>query len=349
MTQATGAPDTEGQGAPPGRRGDAIGSDTLGPGSSQGGQGARPGATGERGVRGGGGSPRRGGAPLPLRPRGGFGGYLHELRRERGLTVRQLAATAGVHHTYVSKLERGDRQAPEEPVVEALAEAVGATPAQLDQLRWRAGLSPRGSGAPGHDDATLTLVAEALGDESLPPAVRDRLRQVIAQVVQVPGGSGQGAAGGRPGIGSPSGAVPQAQAAVPPGAGIAGVAGVGLPGVGAPGFGAAVSGGPGGSVPSFAQPQGLPQGAAPQGTMAPEPVPDGRAALLSGLLGGWQTLDEAAAELRVTAAYLWELIQGGHLRAWALPGLPAGTPAGVRLRREDVLAMLQPVFPLGRR
>jgi len=80
----------------------------------------------------------------------------------------------------------------------------------------------------------------------------------------------------------------------------------------------------------------------------PEPVPDGRATLLSGLLGGWQTLDEAAAELRVTGAYLWELIQGGHLRAWALPGVPAGSPAGVRLRREDVLAMLQPVVPFGR-
>jgi hypothetical protein len=74
-----------------------------------------------------------------------------------------------------------------------------------------------------------------------------------------------------------------------------------------------------------------------------QPAPDGRATLLAGLLGGWQTLDEAAAELRVTAAYLWELIQGGYLRAWALPGLPPGTAAGVRLRREDVLALLQPV------
>jgi transcriptional regulator with XRE-family HTH domain len=133
--------------------------------------------------------------PLPLRPRGGFGGYLHELRRERGLTVRQLAAAAGVHHTYVSKLERGDRQAPDEPVVEGLARAVEATPAQLDQLRWRAGLSPRGSGAPGQDDPTLTLVAEALGDGSLSPAARDRLRQAVARAVQGPGAAGPGVQG----------------------------------------------------------------------------------------------------------------------------------------------------------
>src|SRR5207244_6202338 len=51
--------------------------------------------------------------PLPLRPRGGFGGYLHGLRVERGLTIRHLATAAGVHHTYISKLERRDRQAPD--------------------------------------------------------------------------------------------------------------------------------------------------------------------------------------------------------------------------------------------
>lgn len=71
--------------------------------------------------------------------------------------------------------------------------------------------------------------------------------------------------------------------------------------------------------------------------------------MLAGLLSGWQTLDEAAAELRVTAAYLWELVQSGHLRAWALPGaLPGAAAMGVRVRREDVLALLQPVVPPAR-
>ncbi len=83
-------------------------------------------------------------------------------------------------------------------------------------------------------------------------------------------------------------------------------------------------------------------------SVAPEAPPDPRATMLSGLLSGWQTLDEAAAELRVTPAYLWELVQGGHLRAWALPGGAPGSAVGVRVRREDVLALLQPVVPLGR-
>jgi hypothetical protein len=90
-------------------------------------------------------------------------------------------------------------------------------------------------------------------------------------------------------------------------------------------------------------PAGFPAFAAPTA-----PVPDGRATLVAALLGGWQTLDEASAELRVTPGYLWELINGGYLRAWALPGLPPGTPTGVRVRREDVLALLQPLVPAGR-
>lgn len=68
--------------------------------------------------------------------------------------------------------------------------------------------------------------------------------------------------------------------------------------------------------------------------------------MLAGLLGGWQTVDEAAAELRVTSAYLLSLVQVGQLRAWALPGGLPGSPAGVRLRRDDVLALLQPLQPV---
>jgi excisionase family DNA binding protein len=79
------------------------------------------------------------------------------------------------------------------------------------------------------------------------------------------------------------------------------------------------------------------------GVLNPEAPPDTRATMLAGLLGGWQTVDEAAAELRVTSAYLFSLVQAGQLRAWALPGGAQGSLAGVRLRRDDVLALLQPV------
>ncbi|NCV20338.1 MAG: XRE family transcriptional regulator, partial [Chloroflexi bacterium] len=93
------------------------------------------GATGRRS-----GDQDRRAVPMPLRPRGGFGAYLNDLRGLRGMTIRGLAAAAGLHHTYISKLERGDRQAPDPKVVEALATALRVSPSQLDQLRWRAGL-----------------------------------------------------------------------------------------------------------------------------------------------------------------------------------------------------------------
>jgi excisionase family DNA binding protein len=77
--------------------------------------------------------------------------------------------------------------------------------------------------------------------------------------------------------------------------------------------------------------------------LSPEAPPDPRAHALANLLGGWQTVDEAAAELRVTSAYLLSLVQAGQLRAWALPGGAPGSLVGLRLRRDDILALLQPV------
>lgn len=250
-----------------------------------------------------------------LRPRGGLGGYLHELRRERGLTVRRLAAAAGVHHTYISKLERGDRQAPDEPVVEALAAALGATPAQIDQLRWRAGLRPRGAGAPAPDDPTVTLVAEALGDPSLQDAARDRLRRAIAQAVMEEASPQH----------RPPWDAPASRAAAPPPA-----AATPLP--------ASLAGTP------YAHPA-LPPYAAPP-PLSPDAPPDARGALLAGMLGGWQTVEEAAAELRVTPAYLLSLVRARQLSAWSLPGGQSpqvSATAGLRLRREDVISLLRPV------
>jgi transcriptional regulator with XRE-family HTH domain len=266
---------------------------------------------------------KSGRSPARLRPRGGFGGYLHELRRERGLTARALASLAGVHHTYVSKLERGDRQAPDEPVVEALAAALGVSPAQLDQLRWRAGLTPRGAGAPGQDDPTLTLVAEALSNPALTDPARDQLRRAIAQAVQGPVSAPWTAPAG---FGAPAGPAPGTPSGM--------AAGYPLPG--------AASGWPGAvgvASPASPVPPVLPQFP----TLSPEAPPDPRAQVLAGLLGGWQTVDEAAAELRVTSAYLFSLVQSGQLRAWALPGGAPGSLVGLRLRRDDLLALLQPV------
>lgn len=273
--------------------------------------------------------------PVPMRPRGGFGAYLHDLRLLRGMTIRGLAAVTGLHHTYVSKLERGDRQAPDPRVVESLAVALAATPSQLDQLRWRAGHgggvvpagdasvpdpdlaapeAPPAAAATGSTaaaapsawpvdplrDPALTLLADALartGDE----AGRDALRRTVAAAVL----GVQALPSGHPGLaGAP------APVRWPPVAGRP-------PAHGAP-------------------PLPIPHAPSPTGAAS-------HVANVERFAGGILALEAAAAEIHVTPDYLWHLVQAGHLAAWVLPGTPVGSTAGVRVRREDLLGLLHPL------
>ena len=51
-----------------------------------------------------------------------FGQTIKRLRRERGLTQRELASELGIDFTYLSKLENGRGEAPGEETVRKLAE-----------------------------------------------------------------------------------------------------------------------------------------------------------------------------------------------------------------------------------
>ena len=56
---------------------------------------------------------------------------VRRLRQERGLSQRQLAEEAGIHHTLVSKIERG-RADVSRKVVRALASALDADPVECE-------------------------------------------------------------------------------------------------------------------------------------------------------------------------------------------------------------------------
>ena len=59
-----------------------------------------------------------------------FGYRVRDLRQARGLSQEQLAEIAGLHRTYVSSLERGQRNVGLDNIL-ALAAALGVTPADL--------------------------------------------------------------------------------------------------------------------------------------------------------------------------------------------------------------------------
>lgn len=62
--------------------------------------------------------------------RGAFGQLLRELRSQAGITQEELAHRSGLHHTYISLLERG-LKSPSLDVIESLARALEKRPYQL--------------------------------------------------------------------------------------------------------------------------------------------------------------------------------------------------------------------------
>ena len=59
-----------------------------------------------------------------------FGERIRALRQNRGLSQERLAEMAGVHRTYLSSLERGERNVSLDNIY-AIAEALGVSPAEL--------------------------------------------------------------------------------------------------------------------------------------------------------------------------------------------------------------------------
>jgi transcriptional regulator with XRE-family HTH domain len=320
-----------------------------------------------------------------MRPRGGFGAYLNDLRLLRGMTIRSLASVAGLHHTYVSKLERGDRLAPDPRVVESLAEALAATPSQLDQLRWRAGhgvASSEGRIDPPAMDGNSPDDAPSPALDAISPSAR-ATPEKVASVPHTASPHGIGA-GHVPGVASPSIPWPTVGTAhagpmsnvVDPlrdpaltlladalvratdDAGrdalrrsvATAVSAVQALPSGHPGLAGA-------PAPVRWPSVSGPVGRAPSRETASLPIPHAPTAVgaaahmvnVERFAGGILTLEVAAADLHVTPDYLWHLVQGGHLAAWVLPGTPVGSTVGVRVRREDVLGLLHPLaFTPGR-
>lgn len=55
-----------------------------------------------------------------------FGSYIRELRKQRDMSLRQLAEDAGIDFTYLSKVETNKIPPPSEEAIARLADALGA-------------------------------------------------------------------------------------------------------------------------------------------------------------------------------------------------------------------------------
>jgi transcriptional regulator with XRE-family HTH domain len=63
----------------------------------------------------------------PQRPTGddvSIGDLIRAYREAAGYSVRQLATMAGIHHSYLARLERGDKEKPTYEVLQRLADAL---------------------------------------------------------------------------------------------------------------------------------------------------------------------------------------------------------------------------------
>ncbi len=60
-----------------------------------------------------------------------FGPYLHNLRKKKGLTLKQVEKAARVSNAYLSQLERGLRRPPHPDILKRLANVYGASHREL--------------------------------------------------------------------------------------------------------------------------------------------------------------------------------------------------------------------------
>jgi transcriptional regulator with XRE-family HTH domain len=118
------------------------------------------------------------------RQSGEFAALLRSLRERAGLSCNELARAVGVDPSYISRLERSEREPPRRRVVDGLAAALQLDLDDQDRLLVSAGYAPATVALLGHWDATLQAVADVLVDSRLKDDDLEDFRQVIRLVAE---------------------------------------------------------------------------------------------------------------------------------------------------------------------
>jgi len=108
-----------------------------------------------------------------------FAALLRRYRDRLGLSCNELARAVGVDPSYISRLERNDREPPRRRVVERLAEVLELELEDQDRLLVSAGYAPATIAVLGRWDSTLQAVADVLVDRRIPESELDNFRQVV--------------------------------------------------------------------------------------------------------------------------------------------------------------------------
>ena len=113
-----------------------------------------------------------------------FGAALATARQAAGLSQHALARAAGIDASYVNRLERGERQAPDAATIGRLAEALQLDQAGTDALMVAGGGLPAVLARLGPLDPTILLLADILSDVAIPQQERADVRRIIALLVR---------------------------------------------------------------------------------------------------------------------------------------------------------------------
>lgn len=111
---------------------------------------------------------------MPIDP-ASFGSYIKKLRREKNIPLTKLAALADLSPSYLSRIERGERNIPHARILQRLAPHLGLTP---EELLIAAGYLSRKPGrdspvANNYDISTDSHWQEIIRDPDLDSAVKE--------------------------------------------------------------------------------------------------------------------------------------------------------------------------------
>lgn len=111
-----------------------------------------------------------------------FGSLLQQLRQRARQSGNALAKAAGIDPSYLSRIERGERDPPRRELIQSLIQELRLPPADADALLVAGGHLPEAIRRLDALDPTLLLVADILADATIPAGEREELRQIIGLI-----------------------------------------------------------------------------------------------------------------------------------------------------------------------